>query len=297
MGDEFYGKLCKLTKRNNVKGEGNMRYLGKHLKMPPTFEKLKKLEEILKKEGYSFDRDLCLILQSDYFAYDVTPYDVIPFARTGCDGIHFGLLTDFGTVSDLEDAFVVCISPMDFGSPIKVVARNIREFVSLVCTMKSAVTISNFHHLKEEEQYLRLLKELQREENKEYAERANYVVGKIQSSMACEIIEDVYHYVERTVMTERAQQTIVSTLDGIGIVSVENIDSQHTTYKLEKDLKINLDEVKCFFNTVTTESKLAFIRDAQCTYLMSNEIALKEFIMNEMIKLGLNDEVERLTLT
>src|SRR5690606_25918971 len=173
-----------------------MNYLGKYLQMPPTFEKLKKLELILEKEGYSLERDLGLILQCDYFAYDVTPYDVITFASTGCDGIHFGLLTDFGTVSDLEDAFVVCISPMDFGSHIKIVARNIREFVGLICTMKDAVTVSNFNHMKEEEEYLRLLKKLKQEdsENEEYIERANYVAEKIKSAIGCEIIEDVYHY-------------------------------------------------------------------------------------------------------
>ena len=62
-----------------------MNYLGKYSQMPPTFEKLKKLELILEKGGYSLERDLGLILQCDYFAYDVTPYDVITFASTGCD--------------------------------------------------------------------------------------------------------------------------------------------------------------------------------------------------------------------
>ncbi|RFU63082.1 hypothetical protein D0463_12540 [Bacillus sp. V59.32b] len=52
-----------------------MSYLGKYMQMPPTFEKLKKLEKVLKKEAYSLDTDLCLILQFDYFAYDVTPYN------------------------------------------------------------------------------------------------------------------------------------------------------------------------------------------------------------------------------
>lgn len=273
-----------------------MNYLGKYLQMPPTFEKLKKLELILEKEGYSLERDLGLILQCDYFAYDVTPYDVITFASTGCDGIHFGLLTDFGTVSDLEDAFVVCISPMDFGSHIKIVARNIREFIGLICTIKDAVTVSNFNHMKEEEEYLRLLKKLKQEdsENEEYIERANYVAGKIKSTIGCEIIEDIYHYVERKVLAEREKQIIVPTLDGIGIITFENVNSSHTIYKLEEDVKIDLNEIKSFFNNTTTESKLAFIRDAQFTLLISNEIELKELVMNEMIQLGLNDEVDRL---
>ena len=59
-------------------------------------------------------------------------------------------------------------------------------------------------------------------------------------------------------------------------------------------MTINLEEVKAFFNLATTESKLAFIRDVQFTYLIANEIALKELVIHEMIKLGLQDEVDRL---
>ncbi|TDL92062.1 hypothetical protein E2R55_03075 [Vibrio vulnificus] len=272
-----------------------MGYLGKYLKMPPTIEKLNNLEKDIEKEGYSLG-DLSLFLEFDFSPYENTPYDVITFASTGCDGIHFGFLTDFGAVSDLENAFVVCISPMDFDSHIKIVARNIREFVNLVCTMKDALTISNFNILEEEGQYIRLIKELKQvePEDEEFEENANYVVEKIIATLGSELIEDVYHYVERKVKTEREQQTILPTLDGLGIIPVESVTSNHILYKLEKDMKINLEEVKSFFNSATTESKLAFIRDAQFTYLISDEIELKELVINEMIKLGLNDEVGRL---
>ena len=90
--------------------------------MPPTIEKLHKLDKEIEKKGYSLG-DLSLFLEFDFSPYESTPYDVITFASTGCDGIHFGFLTDFGTVSDLENAFVVCISPMDFDSHIKIVTR------------------------------------------------------------------------------------------------------------------------------------------------------------------------------
>ncbi|MDM5296372.1 hypothetical protein QUF81_25145 [Peribacillus simplex] len=272
-----------------------MGYIGKYLKMPPTIEKLNKLEKEIEKDGYSLG-DLSLFLESDFSPYENTPYDVITFASTGCDGIHFGFLTDFGTVSDLEDAFVVCISPMDFDSHIKIVARNIREFINLVCTMNDALTISNFNILEDEEQYIRLLQELKqvKPEDEEFEETANYVVEKIIATFGSEPIEDVYQYVERKVRTERAQQTILPTLDGLGIIPVENITCNHILYKLEKDMTINLEEVKAFFNSATTESKLTFIRDVQFTYLIINEIALKELVIREMIKLGLQDEVDRL---
>ncbi|MFF2589651.1 hypothetical protein ACFVSS_17500 [Peribacillus butanolivorans] len=272
-----------------------MSYLGKYLKMPPTIEKLHKLDKEIEKEGYSLS-ELSLYLEFDFSPYENTPYDVITFASTGVDGIHFGFLTDFGTVSDLENAFVVCISPMDFDSHIKIVARNIREFLNLVCTMKGALTISNFNILEDEGQYIHLLKELKQvePEDEEFEENANYVVEKIIAAFGSEPIEDVYHYVEIKVREQRAQQTILPTLDGLGIIPVDNVTSSHILYKLEKDMTINMEEVKAFFNSATTESKLAFIRDVQFTYVITDEVAFKEWVISEMIKLGLQDEVDRL---
>ncbi|PJN86848.1 hypothetical protein [Bacillus sp. mrc49] len=272
-----------------------MSYLGKYLNMPPTIDKLHTLEKEIEKKGYSLS-DLSLYLEFDFSPYETTPYDVITFASTGVDGIHFGFLTDFGTVSDLENAFVVCISPMDFDTHIKIVARNIREFLSLVCTMKGALSISNFNIFEEEEQYIQYLQEQNqvKPEDKEFEEEAKYVVEKIIAAFGSEPIEDVYHYVEIKVREQRAQQTIFPTLDGLGIIPVDNVTSSHILYKLEKDMTIDLAEMKAFFYSATTESKLAFIRDVQFTYLITNEIALKEMVIHEMIKLGLQDEVDRL---
>ncbi|WP_062050417.1 hypothetical protein [Bacillus sp. JCM 19034] len=273
-----------------------MTNLGKYKQMPPTLEKLIKLERELEKEGYSLDRDLCFILQTEYFAYDVTPYDVITFASIGSDGIHFGLLTDFGKVTHLENAFVVCISPMDFGSHINIVARNIKEFFSLVCTMKSPVAISNFGFINSEEQYTTLINEIKEEEKEhpEYTEKADYIIDRLQTVLECDVIENVYDYVEKKVISDRKEQTILSTLDGLGIVPVNESNVHHSIYRLEADSKINMDDIQSFFNNATIESKLSFIRDAQFTYLISNETDLKKFVIKEMLELGLYDEVARL---
>lgn len=63
--------------------------------------------------------------------YPITPLDVIPFAGTGGDGIHFGFLTDFGFVEKLDDAPIVCVSPSN-EPPVKLVARNLRDFLAIV---------------------------------------------------------------------------------------------------------------------------------------------------------------------
>lgn len=269
-----------------------MDYLGKYTQMPPAFKKLLVLERELEKEGYSLDRELSLVLHSDFFAYDVTPFDVITFADTGSDGIHFGFLTDFGMVTDLENAFIVCVSPMDFGCHIKIVARNLREFLNLVCTMKSAVTISNFVQLSSEEQYKKLKLELKEEEkeNPEFFERANFVVEKLQSALECQLIENIYEYIENTVATDRKRQTVLTTLDGIGVVPISPASGGHETYHPEK---LSLKDISVFFDQATTESKLAFIRNAQFNSQIQDNFELQELVISEMNKLGFHDEANR----
>lgn len=61
-------------------------------------------------------------------SYSITPPDLIPFANTGGDGIHFGFLTDFGSVPALTEAPIVCVSPTN-DPPIRYMANNIKEFL------------------------------------------------------------------------------------------------------------------------------------------------------------------------
>ncbi|MBK5482669.1 hypothetical protein JFV29_12325 [Peribacillus sp. TH16] len=106
---------------------------------------------------------------------------------------------------------------MDFGEHIKIVARNIMEFMGLVCSMKRAIAISNFIFFQEEARYLDYLKELKQQENDEYTEKAIYIIAKLMSTIKFKLIDDVYDNVERKVKTERKNQITLPALDGIGI--------------------------------------------------------------------------------
>ncbi|WP_214779912.1 hypothetical protein [Bacillus sp. ISL-45] len=252
------------------------------------------MEKELESHGYSLDRELSLVLRSDFFAYNVTPFDVITFADTGSDGIHFGFLTDFGMVTDLDNAFIVCVSPMDFGCHIKIVARNLQEFLNLLYTMKSAVTISNFVQLssEDEEQYKKLKLDLEKEEkdNPKFFERADFVVEKLQSALECQLIDNIYEYIENTVADDRKKQTVLTTRDGIGVVPLSPDSGEHGNFHPEKG---NSKDVSVFFDQATTESKLAFIRDAQFTNQIQDDIELQELVISEMKKLGFHDEAHR----
>lgn len=82
----------------------------------------------------------CTILPTSYFlqfdpldngCYYSSPADSIVFANTGMDGIHYSFLTDFGIHTNLEQAPIICVSPMDFDNCVRIVARNLYEFFEL----------------------------------------------------------------------------------------------------------------------------------------------------------------------
>ena len=73
--------------------------------IPKMLDRVIQFQNQLNKEGLLKHGDLLGL----YFKYDDldsrylnTPLDVISFAWPGADGIHFGFLTDFGQVKDLE---------------------------------------------------------------------------------------------------------------------------------------------------------------------------------------------------
>jgi hypothetical protein len=269
-----------------------MNYLGKYKQLPETIEKLIEFEIELQKEGYSLDRELNLIIQSDYFAYNVTPYDVVPFASTGCDGIHFGFLTDYSSIENLEQAFVVCISPMNFGNHVKIVARNIKEFLNLIITMKSAVAIENFLNFEVEKDYIRLNMSLEIDSKQEYSNRVDYVTNKLKSAFECKAITNIFNYIENEVKFARNKVAIVPTIDGIGVVPLD-LNFTIDKFELKKDMRVNIEELGIFFKNTSLESKLAIIRNLQFLNLI-DDFDMQEFIKKEMLKLNLTTEALRL---
>jgi hypothetical protein len=269
-----------------------MNYLGKYKQLPETIEKLIEFEIELQKEGYSLDRELNFIIQTDYFAYNVTPYDVVPFASTGCDGIHFGFLTDYSSIENLEKAFVVCISPMNFGNHVKIVAKNIKEFLNLIITMKSAVAIENFLNFEVENDYIRLKKSQEIDRKQECSNRVDYVTNKLKSAFECKAITNIFNYIENEVKFARNKVAIVPTIDGIGVVPSDpnfTLDK----FELKKDMRVNIEELSIFFKNTSLESKLAIIRNLQFLNLI-DDFDMQEFVKKEMLKLNLTTEAFRL---
>ena len=295
-----------------------MNNLGQYKQMPPTFQKLQELQRDLEKAGYSLE-SLGLMLDTEDLSYYVTPCDVITFASTGQDGIHFGLLTDFGTVTDLEEAYVVYVSPSDFGEAVFLAARNLKEFTDILFTMKDTMEISNFFLLNEmnekdhdeenenddedetedieydedEDEDDEYEDDYEDEEDEELLQERIYVLGKLKEALNCSIIKDIPAYYRR-LFNERKEQTILHTHDGIGVIPVISHPNIMEKYELYEDMVIDIDDIRTYFQIAPTENKLAFVRDAQNLGIILDEKEVQEFIVEELQKLGLKIEAKRL---
>lgn len=274
-----------------------MDFLGKYKEFPQALHVLTALDQDLQKEGYDLFNQLSLFLLDDDYSYDVTPYDVIPFARIGADGIHYGFLTDFGRVKDLEEAFIVCISPMNFGNHVKIIARNLREFIDVVLTLYDASIIENLLDYSTKKEYHEFLNWVAKEASMdpEYNEQRIYICDRIQQKLNRKPIDDLYEYVEVIVPEQRKKAAPIHTFDTLGVVS-NHAGTNQETFPMNSDSSINLKELENFFKRNDDETKLATIRNLQFFHLIQDDDKLKEFVKAEMLKMGLIDEVNRIEL-
>ncbi|MBS4176938.1 hypothetical protein [Lederbergia citrea] len=125
---------------------------------PPILKKLIELQNVLG-DPEQFYLGFNFYLSLENFRYFNTPSDVVVFGNIGVDGIHYGFLTDFGSVNNLEVAPIVCVNPMDFERPIHIVAKNLSEFLRVNMTDSELF----YNQFDSEENYL-LAKEQWREE-------------------------------------------------------------------------------------------------------------------------------------
>ncbi len=203
----------------------------------------------------------------DNGGYTCSPLDAIMFARTGMDGIHYSLLTDFGTVAYLNEAPVICVSPMDFGHCIRIVADNIHDFFALHFWGHEDLLMNDF---KTKEEYLRHRLQ-QEEETSEYfdLEKWNrekaFVREKAVEKFKFMPIEDAFEYVQK-VRSKREKQIVLKTADGLGIVPLKKGGTgsfpSHPWYMQEIPLH-ELDGMKAFIDNAEAETLLSFIRDCQ----------------------------------
>jgi hypothetical protein len=267
---------------------------GKYAEGSPTLDAFTDIYLKLEDDGYDpwsvigFNPDE---YRSGYFN---TPLDVVTFGWTGWDGEHFGFLTDFGAATNLEEAPIVMVSPMNFDQPAIVVAGNIREFLR-IAMMDFSLLYFNYGN---EQEYLEEMGELASEgyaETEKDRENKRVVRERIEEGLDLPSIKDPYTY-SANQRDQRAEHIIVETEDGLGIINKGPSEAGRKHSRITLDEYIGEKELTSFLQKASYASKLALFRDFHFhleDYYYYEE-SIEEIIMDEMERMGLHDELARI---
>lgn len=270
-------------------------HFGKYA-IPPTLRKLMEFSDELG-DAERFYRGLQFYLEPGSLRYFNTPCDVVVFGSIGVDGIHYGFLTDFGSAPDLETAPIVCVDPMNFDRPTKIVANNLREFLSVNLTDAGLF----YNHFESEDGYLetkrRWMEEAARSPYRSGAEEAEReaVVRRLKDRILLPPVDNPYQYV-RKVGEERRKAVTVPTQDGLGVTAPLREGERHVPFPVSKDRPPDPEALKAYLNSAPLASRLALIRDIQMNFVLEIEHALRAAVLEAMDSMGLTDEAARLSV-
>ncbi|MCZ8520357.1 MULTISPECIES: hypothetical protein [Paenibacillus] len=267
-----------------------------HYAVPQTLQSLLDLQEELGDSERFYDA-LYFNVNTGNFRYASTPSDVIVFGNVGVDGIHFGFLTDYGTVTDLEEAPIVTVSPMDFDRPTRIVARNLREFLRVNLTDEN-LFINSF---RSEAEYLEAKRRWAEEEKnspyrrtEEEIQARQKVVEELGKRIPMpEIGTSAFAYVQNA-NEERSKRITVPTMDGLGVTVPLEHGRTHEAFPVNKDDGIDLEKLRAYLAGASRADKLALFRDIQMNFILPQEKELRTLILAELRSLGLNEEAARI---
>lgn len=257
--------------------------------MPQEIKDLLQLEEDLTRKGLSMEIIGIRPVHS-YYSYSITPPDLIPFADTGGDGIHFGFLTEFGQIENLNSAPIVCVTPTN-DPPIRLLARTIREFLDLASSVPYIELLEQWSTCGDEASLLEEQKQLEEDTPIELRNKRKEIFARLQDRFGTRQ-KNVHSYIQE-VLQEREGKLALPTMDRLGVIGTRNnlqryeFDFSHTLEEKE------LERMKSFLSTACEEEKLAFIRDANYRYIVDEDYAVAELLRELMSTLGLQDEIIR----
>lgn len=256
--------------------------------VPKTLQTLMNLEKELEDREQFFD-GLGFYLSLTNFRYFNTPCDVVVFGNIGADGIHYGFLTDYGSLSNLEEAPIVCVSPMDFDQPTRLIANNIREF--LRANMTDAPLFYNYFAT--EERYNAFKQ--QRVNTLSTAQRLNEtrIHQFLEQNIDMPIVEQPYQYME-AIRKQRQQIVSIETQDGLGVTAPLLDGETHRPFTVHQDLIMDVEALKAYFSTAPATSQLAVMRDIQLHHVLPEQPLLLKTVQDALISIGLTNEANRL---
>lgn len=259
--------------------------------IPASLQKLMELEKELG-DYESFYNGLHFYISLSDFRYFNTPSDVIVFGHIGVDGIHYGFLTDYGSVSDLEEAPIVCICPMEFEKPTRIIAKNLREFLRINCTDSDLF----YNYFADEDSYLVFKEREVDDELHPLSERQllKHIDNFLEKNIQMPIIANPYRYIQ-TLRLQRQKMITIQTQDGLGVIAPFLANETHIPFKINKDVEPDLAALKAYLSRAPIPSQYAVFRDIQLHHVLSDEPLLKKIVLESMYNIGLIDEANRLS--
>lgn len=261
--------------------------------IPREIHQLFQLEEELTGKGLSLGQ-IGFQPINQFDPYAITPPDLIAFASTGGDGIHFGFLTDFHSASDLTEAPIVCVTPTN-DSPIRYMARNIREFLDLAFSVPYVEMLETIWTFENEQQAQELATEFGKDSQSKWIKDRELILTRCREIFGTKKV-DVVSYLQ-VVNKERAASIHMATLDGLGVAKRNLGATSGKSFTFSDDRKCDEKEMKrmrLFLSQADELEKLAFIRDANYWYIVTSgyDVAVWGLIQELLTSMGLNDEAE-----
>lgn len=259
--------------------------------VPPTLQKLIDLQNVLEDpEQFYLGLDFYLALEN--YRYFNTPSDVVVFGNIGVDGVHYGFLTDYSSITDLEAAPIVCVSPMDFERPTRIIAKNLYEFLSVNLSDRELF----YNQFESEDNYL-VAKEqwIAEAANSPYqlSENEKIVRERVREDLQIRIIDNPYRYVQN-VELERQRKVSIQTQDGLGVITPLLQHEKHLPFPIIKDIDPDLQSLQKYLYSTPVASRHALFRDIQFHYVLQDNQELYKIVKDAMLHLELTDEANRL---
>lgn len=267
-------------------------------KIPTTLQSLIELQNVLAdSEKFYHGFNFYLTLESGV-RYFNTPSDVAVFGSLGIDGVHYGFLTDFGLVINLEEAPIVCVCPTDFERPTRIVAKNLREFLRI----NVSDSMLFYNDFDSEKDYLETREQLDNEDgNSIYQQTKNekliqervtkYLMDKIQIPF----IENPYRYVQE-VEVERKRNVSINTQDGLGIITPLLQGETHMPFQMNKEVYPDMNLLQEYLYCAPIASRQALLRDIQHYFVLQDHQDLFKIVIDAMLNMKLINEVKRLSV-
>lgn len=212
---------------------------------------------LLKLEQFQQDKRFDMDIFNFAFEYDnyywMTPIDSIKFCTTGGDGCHFAFLTDFGTQTDLENAPIVFVAPMDFGACVRLVANNLKDLLGLFCYFGYTEA---FRFYRPDNGELEKIREQIATESHR-AEDRKVLCELLYSEFGSPRFEhsEAYDYIQQ-VHEQRAAMAQIPTFDTVGILGESAPDFKVFDFENTEDAAM-----ENFLGSVSKPERLKFYRD------------------------------------